>query len=642
MRLRFAAVFVLPFLALGLLAQQGVGPMPAPLPPPLPTPRDVPYAPGTIHLLADFTNVAQRIIQVHETVPVAPGKLTLLFPAWIPGNHATTSAIKDLGGLVITANGQRIPWSRSDVDVYAFHLTVPAGVHALDVRFQFLVPLLPSEGRISFDHNIIDLSWNTVVLYPAGYFSRDINYAPAVKMPAGWKYATALTTASQDGQTVHFADVPLNTLVDSPLYAGVNYHRYNLSPNPGDPVHLNVFSDTPEEGVLTPDELQWHKDLALQALNLFHSHHYKHYDFLLTISNTIGGEGLEHHQSSEDGTTANHFLDWHGDQLLSHEYTHSWNGKFRRPWDLWTPNFSYPMQDDLLWVYEGLTQYWGVVLSARAHMDSVAQIHNQLASLAANFAASPGRDWRSVEGTTTQEEISHRTPVTWPSWLRGEDYYTESVLIWLDADTTIRRLSGGKKSLDDFAHLFYGMDNGSFVTKGYTFDQLCAALNQVQPYDWKQFFRTRVYEIHPAVPMQGITQGGYKLVYNDTEPKGAPGRRRFGASFATSLGLSVGANGELFAVNWDGVAFKAGLAPGNTIEAVNGQVFSVATLRQAILDAEHSSEPITLLVKHGVTVSPFALDYHNGLRIPHLERVQGTLDRLDAILAPVSWSGAGQ
>ncbi|MGH9465806.1 MAG: M61 family metallopeptidase [Terriglobales bacterium] len=642
MSLRAVCVLVLVSFAPALVgAQQGVGPMPAPEPPPLATPRDVPYAPGTIQLHADITNVAQRIVQVQETIPVAAGPLVLLYPGWLPGNHALDGPIKDVGGLVITGNGQRIPWTRSDVNVYAFHLTVPEGVSTLAVHFQFLAPLLRSEGRISFDHNIIDLSWNSVLLYPAGYFSRDIPFSPSLTLPEGWQYATALTTTSHDGATVQFGTVPLNTLVDSPLYAGVNYHRYDLSPNAGDIVHLDIFSDTAAEGEMTPEELQWHRNLAAQALALFHAHHYKHYDFLLTLSNTIGGEGLEHHQSSEDGTTADYLTDWPAGvaqrDLLAHEYTHSWNGKYRRPYDLWTPNFNVPMQDDLLWVYEGLTQYWGEVLSARAGMRTPEQTRDLLANLAANFAISRGRDWRSVEGTTTQEMIAHRTPVTWPSWLRGEDYYTESVLIWLDADTTIRELSHGKKSLDDFAHLFYGMDNGSFVTKTYTFNQLVDALNQVQPYDWAKFFRTLVYRIHPAVPMEGITEGGYRLVYNDTEYPwaAASGLSRFGASFGTSLGFSVAANGAVAQVWWDSLAFKAGMAPGMRLLAVNGRGFSIAGLRQAVVAAEQSQAPIALVIEHADRLLNVNLDYHGGLRIPHLERVPSAPDRLDAILAPV-------
>ncbi|MGH9486773.1 MAG: M61 family metallopeptidase [Terriglobales bacterium] len=639
MILRAACAALLFAAAPALFAQQGVGPLPAPLPPPLPIPRDVPYQPGTITLLADFTNVAQRIVQVQETIPVAPGRLMLFFPAWIPGNHAADGPIQAMGGLRITANGERVPWTRDRVDHFAFQMQVPSGVSALHVRFQYLASLRTAQGRISFDHNIIDLSWNTVVLYPAGYFSRDIDVTPAIRMPAGWQYATALTTTDRSGNEVHFATVPLNTLVDSPLYAGVNYRRFNLSPNPGDDVHLNVFADTPGDLDATPQEVQWHRNLAQQALNLFHSHHYKHYDFLLTLSDTVGGEGLEHHQSSEDGTRANYFTDWGAGvanrDLLAHEYTHSWNGKFRRPYDLWTPNFNWPMQDDLLWVYEGLTQYWGYVLSARSGMRTPQQTRDLIAGVAAGFAVSPGRDWRPLDDTTNQEGMSNRRPVTWTSWLRGEDYYQEGLLIWLDTDTKIRELSGGKKSLDDFAHLFYGMDNGSFVTRTYTLDQLVQALNQVQPYDWAQFFRTRVYELHPAVPLGGITQGGYQLIYNDTPYAWQRGSGRFGANFSTSIGFSVGANGTVNQVWWGSPAFQAGLAGDVQIEAINGEAFSVQRLRQALLAAEHSSGPIELLVKRGAKFLTVPVNYHGGLRIPHLQRVPGVPDRLDAILAPV-------
>ncbi|MGH9476914.1 MAG: M61 family metallopeptidase [Terriglobales bacterium] len=637
------AAFLVAAAPLLLVAQQGVGPMPSPLPPPIAAPRDIPY-PGTLSLLVDFTNVRQRILQVQETIPVSPGKLILLFPAWIPGNHAVDGPIRAMAGLEISANGERIPWQRDRVNVFAFNLAVPAGVSSLDIRFEYLAPLTPSqdrEGRISFDHNIMDLGWNKVVLYPAGYFSRDINFSPAVKMPAGWKYATALTTTSRSGEEVQFATVPLNTLMDAPMYAGVNYKRFDLSPNPGDQVHLNVFADTPADLDATPQELQWHRNLTAQALALFHSHHYHHYDFLLILSSTIGGQGLEHHQSSEDVIGPHYFTDWAAGvanrDLLGHEYTHSWNGKFRRPYDLWTPNFNVPMQDDLLWVYEGLTEYWGYVLTARSGLRSPLATRDLMAAMAASFADSPGRQWRSLDDTTNQEIMSHRSPVSWPSWLRGEDYYKEGLLIWLDADTTIRKLSHGQKSLDDFAHLFYGMDNGSFVTKTFTFNDIVQAMNEVQPYDWASFFRTRAYELHPQAPEEGFTEGGYQLVYNDTPSpwmQPAAGDRP-SANYGTGIGFSVSGNGHIGQVWWGSPAFKAGMAAGMQIEAIDGEAYSAVRLRQALLAAERSPAPIQLLVKRGIAFETIPLDYHGGLRIPHLQRVPGTPDRLDAILAPV-------
>jgi predicted metalloprotease with PDZ domain len=609
------------------------------MPPPIAAPVDTPY-PGTIGLTVTLTNTTDHVMAVHETIPVKAGELTLLYPQWVPGGHSPRGPIEKMAGLYVKANGREIPWVRDQVEVYAFHIQVPKRVTSLDVDFDYLSAVRPQDGRIEISNQLADMAWNTVLLYPAGHFSRQIKFAPSVVLPGGWKYATALETASQDGDTVHFQDTMLNKLQDSPLIAGANFKRVDLSTGPDNNVFLDVVADEAKDLEMTPEELQVHKNLAIQAQKLYASHHYDHYDFLFMLTDVVGGNGLEHHQSSEDGTSANYFTDWdagvHDRDLLGHEYTHSWNGKFRRPADLWTPNFNVPMRDDLLWVYEGMTQYWGLVLTARSGMMTAEQARDELAEVAAGFEASQGREWRPLVDTTNQPIVSQRRPVSWVSWQRPEDYYTEGQLIWLDADTKIRELSGGKKSLDDFAKLFFGVNNGSYVTNTYTFEDVVAALNQVQPYDWTNFLRTRVYELHPQVPENGFTQGGYKLVYNDTIApwdKRGGGNPRFGTSFSTSLGFSVTGDGTLGSVWWGGVAFKAGLVPGMQLLAVNGQVYAVDKLREAIRKAEKETAPITLLVKNRDRVTSVALDYHGGLRIPHLERVDGTPARLDDVLA---------
>jgi predicted metalloprotease with PDZ domain len=611
-----------------------------PLPPPIVAPADTPY-PGTISLLVDLTDTVRRVVKVHETVPVRPGKLTLLYPQWIPGAHSPVGPIAKMAGLVVTANGQRLPWVRDRVNVYAFHINVPQGVKSLDVDFDYLAAVRAREGRIEFSSEIVDLSWNSVVLYPAGHFSRQIVFAPSVVLPGGWQYATALETASQSSNRVQFKDTTLNTLVDSPLYAGEHYERVDLSTGPSNKVYLDVFADTPAELVMTPEELQDHRNLVIQAQKLFASHHYGHYDFLFSLSDVVGGEGLEHHQSSEDGTRSKYFTDWPagvmGRDLLAHEYTHSWNGKFRRPADLWTPNFNVPMQDDLLWVYEGLTEYYGNVLTARAGMRTPEQTRDIFAMIAANFKISPGRTWRPLVDTTNQPTLSERRPVSWVSWQRPEDYYMEGLLIWLDADTKIREMSGGKRSLDDFAKLFYGIDNGSYITHTYAFDDVVDALDKVQPYDWAAFLRDRVYKLAPQTPENGITQGGYRLVYTDTPSawmKQAD-ETRYGSNFSTSLGFSVMKDGALGNVWWDSLAFKAGITPDMQLMGVNGETYTPERLRAAIVSAEKSKGPITLLLKQRDQLKTFNLDYHGGLRYPHLERVEGTPDRLDAVLAPI-------
>jgi predicted metalloprotease with PDZ domain len=640
-----AALFVAVSIALStlVLAQNSPGPQPAPLPPPIVAPADTPY-PGAISLLVDVTDVNSRVLKVHETIPVKGRDITLLYPEWLPGTHSPSNPIAELAGLVITANAKSIAWVRDRVNMYAFHVEAPRDATALEVNFVFLAPLDPKRGRIS--STFADITWNSVLLYPAGYFSRDIKFEPALRLPEGWKFACSLELKSQNGNLVQFKNTTLNTLIDSPLYAGSNFKRLDLSTGPDNPVYLDVFADKPADLEITPEELQYHKNLVIEAQKLFKSRHYDHYDFLFSVSDVVSGKGLEHHQSSEDGSRANYFTDWgagvSGRALLPHEYTHSWNGKFRRPADLWTPNFNVPMGNDLLWVYEGLTDYYGNVLTARSGMRTPEQARDIFAQIAASFEISPGRTWRSLEDTTRQPIISSHgaIPESWPSWQRGYDYYPESDLIWLDADTKIRELSDGKKSLDDFAKAFFGIDNGSYITVPFTLDDLVKSLNTVQTFDWAGFFRARVYDVNPKVPENGFTQGGYRLVYNDTEPewlKKAESVR--GASFATSLGFSIrtesaDSHGSLDSVGWDSLAFKAGILPDMQLQAVNDQKYTAAGLRETILGAEKSKEPIKLLFKRGDEFVTVSLDYHGGMRYPHLERVEATPDRLDEIFAP--------
>ncbi len=471
-------------------------PQPTPMPPPIVAPVDKPY-PGPIQLSVDITDITDRVEKVHEDIPVEPGtkgpqtkepranEMVLLYPEWLPGDHAPEGPISALAGIVTTVDGKRVQWVRDRVNMFAFHVPLTEGAKTVGLDFEYLSPIKPAAGRIEISDAIADLEWNEVVMYPAGYFSRDISVDTTLKLPAGWKYATALETSSVTGDAIHFARTTLNTLVDSPLYAGLYSSRVDLSPTPTDPVHLNIFADKPEDLKMTPEELQVHKNLAAEADKLYGSHHYNHYDFLLLLSDKVGGIGLEHHQSSEDGLGPDYLTDWAGGvlrrDLLGHEYTHSWNGKFRRPGDLWTPNFNVPMRNDLLWVYEGMTQYWGNVLTARAGMRTAEQTRDILAGVAAGFAISPGRDWRPLVDTTNQEILSSRRPVSWVSYQRAEDYYTEGMLIWLDADTKIRELTNDQKSLDDFCKKFLGVYNGSFITYPYTLDDIVTSLERGRP-----------------------------------------------------------------------------------------------------------------------------------------------------------------
>jgi predicted metalloprotease with PDZ domain len=541
---------------------------------------------------------------------------------------------------MISANGQPLAWSRDPVNVFAFHVEVPPGVSALDLSFQFLSAVSGAEGRIMMTPDMLSLQWNALALYPAGHFSRDITFEPSVKLPAGFTGATALETAATNGDLTTFRPVAFNTLVDSPMIAGRYFRRFDLDPGGPARVNLDVVADRPEELEATPAQVAIHKALVTQAYRLFASRHYDHYDFLFSLSSKMGGIGLEHHQSSEDGTFPRYFLDWDRTpsdrDLLAHEFTHSWNGKFRRPADLWTPNFNVPMRDSLLWVYEGQTQYWGYVLAARAGLLSRQQALDAIAVTAAVYDNRTGRAWRDLEDTTNDPILAMRRPIPWVNWQRSEDYYSEGELVWLDADTLIRQLSGGRRSLDDFARAFFGVDNGSLVTKTYAFDDIVAALNAIQPYDWAGFLHDRLRGHGPGAPLDGVTRGGYRLTYDDQETPYLESIERLRRTqiLDFSIGFGIGADGMLSSVAWNGPAYKAGLAVGTQIVAVNGEAYDADLLKDAITAAKSSMAPIELLVKDNNRYRTVAVDYHDGLRYPHLTPTPGAARRLDEILSP--------
>jgi predicted metalloprotease with PDZ domain len=631
--------------ALSLLAASAraeIQPEPLPPAPPIALPRDVPY-PGVLKLSVDATDLDHAIFTMHETVPVAgPGPLVLLYPRWLPGNHSPSGPIDKLASLKVSARGQPLTWTRDPVDVYAFHVDVPADVGAVDVDFQYLSAVSTREGHVDMSRDMLALEWNAVALYPAGYFTRDIRIDASVTLPKGFTPATALETAATDGQSVSFKTTTFNTLVDSPLMAGRYFKTFDLDPGGPARVTLDVMADAPEDLEVTPEQLQAHKNLVQQAYKLYASHHYDHYDFLLWLSDKIGGAGLEHHQSSEDGTAPNYFVDWDKGaplrDLLAHEYTHSWNGKFRRPADLWTPSFNVPMRDSLLWVYEGQTQYWGYVLAARAGLLTKQQALDAIASTAASYDHVIGRTWRDLEDTTNDPIIAERRPLSWRAWERSEDYYSEGELIWLDADTLIRKLSGGKHSLDDFAADFFGVRNGSFVTDTYTFDDVVAALNAVQPYDWAKFLHDRLDGHGPGAPLDGLARGGYRLVYTDTPTayfKEAQSRRKIeDLSYSIGLAASTATPGTLSSVLWDGPAFKAGMTQADKIIAVNGEAFTVEGLKAVVARSKSGSPPISLILENKNQFRTVSIPYEGGLRYPRLERAGSGPASLDAILAP--------
>ena len=597
-------------------------------------PRDIAY-PGTIKLTVDASDVTRAIFRVHEQVPVAhAGDFVMLYPKWLPGNHSPSGQINDVAGFRASANGRMLPWVRDTLDVYAFHINVPQGVSAIDIDFQYVSPTAQNQGRIVATPDLASIEWIANSLYPAGYYVRDIPIQASVIIPAGWKVASALRPSSEGASRVDYPATSYEILMDSPLIAGAHYRRFPLSPD----VALDVIADNDKELEAKPEQIGAHARLVEQAVKAFGAQHYDHYDFLLTISDYLGGEGLEHHRSSEDGTARGYFTDWDNQlnarNLLPHEFSHSWNGKYRRAADLWTPDYRTPMQDTMLWVYEGQTQFWGYVLGARSGMLSKQETLDAIAATAAAYGpGTPGRSWRPLEDTTNDPIIARRAPQPWRGWQRSEDYYSEGELIWIDVDRIIRQQSGNKHSIDDFARAFFGVRDRDYGELTYTFDDIVNTLNRVQPYDWRSYLQRRVYDPARDAPLEGITQGGYHLVFTP-EPtkwiKSLEKNRKYN-ELTYSGGFTISDEGKIGSVLWDSPAFNAGLTIGSELIAVNGRKFTADSLKQAIKGAADNGPAPELLVHDGEVYRTVKLDWHGGLRYPRLEKVgngPGTLDQL--------------
>lgn len=626
--------------------------------PVLAQPAATPY-PGEIALRVDATDLDHKVLRVTQTLPVKPGPLKLFFPRWLPGTHAPTGDISLLAGLQVSAGGKTLPWKRDTLDVYAFHVDVPAGATQLDLSFEHLAPVGPQSGRVIVTREMVNVQWNSVLLYPAGYRAANITVKPTLVLPAGWQAGTALRPAAAPATsgattTVPFKPVSLEMLVDSPVFAGRHFRRIELDP-PGAarPVVLNLVADSADKLNPTEPQIEAHRELVRQADKAFGSRHYAHYDFLLAISDELGGIGLEHHQSSENGVRTNYWDNWErrpgSRELLPHEYAHSWNGKFRRPADLATPDFNVPMQNSLLWLYEGQTQFWGWVLAARSGLTTPQQARDNLARTAANYELQPGRAWRNLQDTTNDAIMANRRGNRdWTNWQRTSgDYYGEMLLVWLDADSLIREKTAGAKSIDDFARAFFGVKDGELGPLTYRFEDIVAAFNGVVPHDWAGFLRQRLDRNTPGAPLDGLARSGWKLVFDEKPNDSAradEAEERF-VDFSHSLGFTIGsprggagtqqfpgAETRISAVIWGGPAFQAGLAPGVTLVAVNGRAYKAEHLKQAVTANKGGQAPIELLVREGELYRTVKIDWRGGLRYPKLERIAGSEDRLGVLL----------
>jgi len=598
---------------------------------------------STVRISVDATDAPRRLFHIQMTMPAKAGPMTLLYPEWIPGEHGPTGLIANLVGLKIQAGELAIPWKRDSVNMYAFHVDVPAGVAALDVNFDFISP--PETGGFSSGSSattqLAVLNWNQFLLYPQGTPPDKLQFQATLRVPNSWRYGTALRIKRESGNQIEFEPASLTTLVDSPVSTGAHYRTIELGVDNGISHYLHLAADSDRATEILPATIAQYKNLVAETGALFGSRHYRSYHFLFTLSDHVAHFGLEHHESSDDRLGERTLIDdgprMTAASLLPHEFVHSWNGKYRRPSGLATGGFDAPMKGDLLWVYEGLTNYLGEILAPRSGLWSPEDYRESLAETAASLDTESGRTWRPLEDTAIAAQVLYGTGEDYAEYRRSVDYYPEGSLIWLEADVLIRRLSSGTKSLNDFCRAFHGGSGGAPALETYTFEDVVAGLKSVQPYDWAEFLNTRLHSTGPHAPLGGVENGGWKLIYNGVRSEfwKATEEERKLIDLAYSIGLKVKEDGTIIDVALSRPAQKAGIAPASKLIAVNNRQFTATVLREAVQKTATSTEPLELLIKVGEFYEVHRIDYHGGERYPHLERDTANPDLLSAIIAPL-------
>ena len=611
-------------------------------------------APGPITLSVDATEAPRKIFHARMAIPVNPGPLTLVYPKWIPGEHGPTGPIINLAGLKFMAGGKTIPWRRDDVEMYAFHLDVPAGVNSLEASLDFLSPTYAggfTAGASTTSHLAI-VTWNQLVLYPEGANISDVNFKANLTLPPGWQFGTALPVSGRyinrlpngpANSRIDFSPVSLERLVDSPVLAGEYFLVIPLAANPAN--ELDIAADNPADLQVSPELTMSLKRIVSEAVSLFGATHYSHYHFLLTLSDHTAHFGLEHHESNDSRVAERALVDnvYRSVSLsvLPHEFVHSWNGKYRRPAGLATSNYQEPMKGELLWVYEGLTEYLGNLLAARSGLWTPQQYRDALAQVAADLDHKPGHMTRPLIDTTVAAQLLYNAPEEWTSIRRSVDFYDEGWLIWLDVDTKIRELTNGAKSLDDFCKRFHGPPSTPPMIKTYMFDDVVATLNDVTPFDWRNFLQVRLYSTDVHAPLVGIERGGWKLGYqampsaylSDLESV------RHGVELGYSIGLRLHGDGLIGDVIEGSPASKAGIGPGMKVIAVNGKSYSSEILRDAIkATTDPKQRRIDLLIDNEGHIENHQLTYGEGEKYAVLERDSSKPDLMSKIIAPLTWS----
>jgi len=602
-----------------------------------------PGARAAVRLSVDATDAPRKLFRATETIPARPGPLTLYYPAWLPGEHGPTGPVINLSGLRFAAGGKTLRWRRDPVDMYAFHVEVPQGANSVEVSMEFLAPTFSggfTSGSSTTSHLAL-FSWNWLLLYPPVAHSDELMIDASIRLPAGWKYGTGLDTERESRGVVDFREASLTKMVDSPVLAGEFFRRIPLSTAKPE-VSIDIAADSPAALEASPQFINSMRKLVSEARALFGAEHYEHYTFLFTLSDRVAHFGLEHHQSNDSRVAERALVNETQGRLalgvLPHEYFHSWNGKYRRPAGLATPDYQKPMQGELLWVYEGLTEYYGNVLAARSGIWTAEQYRDELANVAANYGHRPGRTWRPLIDTTVAAQLLYNAPGEWEAERRSVDFYDEGWLIWLDADTLIRQLTNGRRSLDDFCKRFHGGQTGAPEVRPYTMDDVVNTLNEVAPHDWRAFFEERLWSLSPNAPLAGIERGGWRVTYDETRSRHTEdfedARER--VEMAYSLGLRLNTSGLIGDVIEGTPASAAKLGPGMTVVAVDGRAYTPSVLRDAVTAAKSRKTPVQLLVNNEGAMQTYALDYHGGQQYPHLTRDNSKPDLLTQTITPLT------
>ena len=602
------------------------------------------YAADPIRLVVDATDAPRDVLHARLTVPATAGTMTFHYPKWLPGEHGPTGPFVQVAGMTFAAGGQSLAWTRDPRDMFVVRADVPRGANSVEIRLDYLDPV--GTGQFTAGGGMTPrlalVSWNTLLLYPASKRGEDVMIEPVLRLPSGWNYATALETASKNGDEVRFEPVSMTRLIDSPVLIGAHFKKVDIPSRTSPYRHTIDIAADSASALETPATFAAdYGRLVDETRALFGSEHFRHYDWLVTLSDNTAHFGLEHHESS-DNRREERTLEKEDSRrglagLLSHEYVHSWNGKFRRPASLAVSNFDVPVTTELLWVYEGLTSYLGDLLALRSGLWTPEYYREDLALTATDLANRAGRAWRPLEDTAVAAQQLFGSPTAWRSYRRGVDFYAESILLWLDADMTIRRLTNGQRSLDDFCRRFYGGSDGDPVVKPYTFDDIVRTMNEVAAHDWAAFFNERLRSTKSA-PMGGIEGSGWRLIYNDTpnQAQKSDEDRRESRDFSNSIGVWLDKEGRVTDVIPGFPAAKAGVVPGARILGVNGRKYTADVIRDAIRDSSKTTAPLQIVYEVGEFVNSVNVDYHGGLRYPHLERVGGRADLLVELGKPLA------